>query len=351
MKKDKVFYQSKFEHYRVMNMWIVIASCISSLFYVISDWHLFGEINMVTVPARTAILIPFAVFMIVNAKVKDYRAIVPLSYLIAHGIMWCTIWACAYLPDLTFASDGFIIIMAIFIFFGFAAPGKWSVIFTGLIFLDIGVANTFLHYPELLMMLILGIPFYAGICLVVWAMEKSYVYQYVAQRMLEESAYHDQLTGLFNRNIIDTLMDENKSLQCFGGEDISVLLFDIDLFKRVNDTYGHESGDVVLKEVVDIVSAHLEYPNYMLRWGGEEFLVILRSDLAGAEKQAEKIRQAIEKETGKICPVTISIGVTGYHGGDYNASVRMADEALYEAKESGRNRVKIYNSNDPTPEY
>ncbi|MBS4816734.1 hypothetical protein [Jutongia sp.] len=160
---------------------------------------------------------------------KDYRVIVPLSYLIAHSIMWCTIWACAYLPDLTFASDGFIIIMAIFIFFGFAAPGKWSVIFTGLIFLDIGVANTFLHYPELLMMLILGIPFYGGICLVVWAMERSYVYQYVAQRMLEESAYHDQLTGLFNRNIIDTLMDENKSLQCFGGEDISVLLFDIDL--------------------------------------------------------------------------------------------------------------------------
>lgn len=229
MNKDKVFYQSKFEHYRVMNMWIVIASCISSLFYVISDWYLFGEINMVTVPARTAILIPFAVFMIVNAKVKDYRVIVPLSYLIAHSIMWCTIWACVYLPDLTFASDGFIIIMAIFIFFGFAAPGKWSVIFTGLIFLDIGVANIFLHYPELLMMLILGIPFYGGICLVVWAMEKSYVYQYVAQRMLEESAYHDQLTGLFNRNIIDTLMDENKSLQCFGGEDISVLLFDIDL--------------------------------------------------------------------------------------------------------------------------
>ncbi|MBS4816733.1 MAG: hypothetical protein KH026_09080 [Clostridium sp.] len=67
MKKDKVFYQSKFEHYRVMNMWIVIASCILSLFYMISDWYLFGEINMVTVPARTAILIPFVVFMIVNA--------------------------------------------------------------------------------------------------------------------------------------------------------------------------------------------------------------------------------------------------------------------------------------------
>lgn len=261
MKKDRVFYQSKFEHYRVMNMWVVIASCISSLFYVISDWYLFGEINMVTVPARMAILIPFAIFMIVNAKVKDYRVIMPLSYLIAHSIMWCTIWACVYLPDLTFASDGFIIIMAIFIFFGFAAPGKWSMLLTGLIFADIGIANTFLHYPELPMMLILGIPFYGGICLVVWAMEQSYVYQYVAQRMLEESAFHDQLTGLFNRNIIDTLVDENRSFQCFEGEDISVLLFDIDFFKKVNDTYGHEGGDVVLKEVVDIISAHLKYPN------------------------------------------------------------------------------------------
>ena len=342
MKKDRVFYQSKFEHYRVMNMWVVIASCISSLFYVISDWYLFGEINMVTVPARMAILIPFAIFMIVNAKVKDYRVIMPLSYLIAHSIMWCTIWACVYLPDLTFASDGFIIIMAIFIFFGFAAPGKWSMLLTGLIFADIGIANTFLHYPELPMMLILGIPFYGGICLVVWAMEQSYVYQYVAQRMLEESAFHDQLTGLFNRNIIDTLVDENRSFQCFEGEDISVLLFDIDFFKKVNDTYGHEGGDVVLKEVVDIISAHLKYPNYMLRWGGEEFLLIIQGTLEMAEMQAETIRQAIERETGKICPVTISVGVTVYDGGDYNTSVRQADEALYEAKESGRNKVNVY---------
>ena len=341
MKKDNVFYQSKFEHYRVMNMWVVIASCISSLFYVISDWYLFGEINTTTVPARMAILIPFVLFMIVNAKVRDYRVIVPLSYLIAHSIMWFTIWACVYLPDLTFASDGFIIIMSIFIFFGFAAPGKWSIVFTGLIFADIGIANTFLHYPELMMMLILGIPFYGGICLVVWAMEQSYVYQYVAQRMLEESAFHDQLTGLFNRNIIDTLVDERRSFQCFDGAETSVLIFDIDFFKKVNDTYGHEGGDVVLKEVVDIISAHLQYPNYMLRWGGEEFLVIMQGSLETARQQAEEIRMAIEQESGKVCPVTISIGVTKDQGGDYNTSVRLADEALYRAKESGRNRVCI----------
>ena len=97
--------------------------------------------------------------------------------------------------------------------------------------------------------------------------------KYVAQRMLEESAFHDQLTGLFNRNIIDTLVDENKNFQCFDENNISVLLFDIDFFKKVNDTYGHD-------------------------------------------------------------------------GGDYNTSVRQADEALYEAKESGRNKVNIYRGGD-----
>lgn len=80
----------------------------------------------------------------------------------------------------------------------------------------------------------------------------------------------------------------------------------------------------------------------MLRWGGEEFLVIMQSSLEVAKKQAEMLRLAIERETGKICPVTISIGVTVYDGGDYNTSVRQADEALYEAKESGRNKVNIY---------
>ena len=79
MKKDRTFYQAKFDYYRNINKWLVIVISISSLFYMVSDWYLFGQINLITVPARMAILIPFAVFMAVNAKVSDYRVIVPLS--------------------------------------------------------------------------------------------------------------------------------------------------------------------------------------------------------------------------------------------------------------------------------
>lgn len=345
MKKDRTFYQAKFEYYRNINKWLVIVISISSLFYTISDWYLFGQINLITVPARTAILIPFAVFMAVNAKVNDYRIIVPLSYLVGHSVMWCTIGACIFLPDLTFASDGFIIIMAIFILLGFAAPYKWSIVLTGLIFADIAVANTFLHYPEFAMMLILGIPFYVGICVIDWAIERTYLSQYEAKKQLEENAYHDQLTGIYNRNIMDSIIDEKKCFRCFGGKNLCVQLMDIDLFKHVNDTYGHEGGDVVLKEIVKLaVSQTTDVPNYMIRWGGEEFLLITQESPAMAVNRAEKIRRIIETQARSVCPVTVSIGVTIYEGGDYNHAVQKADQALYIAKNSGRNQVYVEES-------
>lgn len=345
MKKDRTFYQAKFEYYRNINMWLVIVISISSLFYTISDWYLFGQINLITVPARTAILIPFAIFMIVNAKDNDYRIIVPISYLVGHSVMWCTIGACVYLPDLTFASDGFIIIMAAFILLGFAAPCKWGIVLTGLIFVDIAVANTFLHYPEFAMMLILGIPFYVGICMIDYAIEQTYLAQYEAKRQLEENAYHDQLTGIYNRNIMDSIIDEKKCFRCFGGKNLCVQLMDIDLFKHVNDTYGHEGGDVVLKEIVKLaVSQTMDVPNYMIRWGGEEFLLITQESPVMAVNRAEKIRRTIETQARSVCPVTVSIGVTLYEGGDYNHAVQKADQALYIAKNSGRNQVYVEES-------
>lgn len=341
VKKDKTFFQSKFEQYRVINMWVVVACCLSSVTYIFSDWYIFKEINTKTLVARTFILLPFLLFLIVNHKVRDYRIIVPFSYAIGHCIMWCTIWACTSLPDLSYASDGFIIIMAIFIFFGFAAPWKWGIWLTGLIFADILVANTFLNYPEFGMMLLLGVPFYFGICLVGLAVEHSYFLQYEATKMLEENAFHDQLTGIYNRNIMDTIIGSDKEFTCFEHQPVSILLFDIDFFKKVNDTYGHEGGDIVLKEVVNLAKDCVTVPHYMIRWGGEEFLFVMQQDFEHACQDAERIRDRIEHHAQSVCPVTVSIGLTVYNGGDYNICVKRADEALYKAKKEGRNCVRV----------
>lgn len=342
MKKDNVFYQSKFEYYRTINLAVVIICSLSSLSYLISDWYIFGRIDLSTVAPRSIVFIPMVLFLIVNHLVRDYRVIVPLSYLVAHGIMWSTIGACYYLPDLSFASDGFIIIMAIFIFFGFAAPWKWSVFFTGLLFVDIWIADSFLHYPDFAMMIVLGVPFYFAIGLMDWIVEHSYVGKYETNLILSESALHDQLTGCYNRNILEKLVNtENDSFTCFEGRPVSVMIFDIDFFKKVNDTYGHVGGDVVLKEVVSIAKEQLDIENYMLRWGGEEFLIIVPEDLEHAKARAEEIRLAIARKSYKICKVTVSVGVTLYKEEDYKVAVQRADSALYRAKNLGRNRVEV----------
>ena len=340
IKKDNAFYQAKFEYYRTMNTWIVIAISISSLFYVISDWYLFGEMDMCTLPARLFILIPFVVFLHVNKYVKDYRIIVPFSYLLGHMTMWDTIWACTFLPDLSYASDGFIIICAVFIVLGIAGPVWLSILLHGLLFVDILIANTFLHYPDFKMMLILGIPFFCGISLFIWALEKTFVDQYIIKNKLEQSVVKDQLTGAYNRKIIDSLVNKDMSFMDFYGDNLSIMLLDIDFFKKVNDTYGHDKGDIVLKEVVNVIKSNLRSPDYLIRWGGEEFIVLMSASYDITRNRAEQIRAAIENNKSEICPVTVSIGVTKYDGGNYNDSIKRVDEALYRAKANGRNRVE-----------
>lgn len=161
-------------------------------------------------------------------------------------------------------------------------------------------------------------------------------------RELEKRANHDQLTGLLNRGCIEErLSSEIKRSNRYENE-LSVILFDIDHFKQINDQFGHDVGDEVLKQVARRAEASIRAVDLIGRWGGEEFLVILvETDLASAKHVAENIRRLIESdvyETNK--PVTISAGVACYLRGDSSGSlVKRADIALYKAKEQGRNQV------------
>ena len=121
-------------------------------------------------------------------------------------------------------------------------------------------------------------------------------------------------------------------------------MFDIDYFKKLNDTYGHNAGDYVLKTLTQIVENTFRKIDYIIRWGGEEFLVIaLDTDLGGAEVMAEKIRKAIENYNfDKVGRVTASFGVTQFKQDDTEDSfMKRADDALYQAKGKGRNRVEV----------
>jgi diguanylate cyclase (GGDEF)-like protein len=121
-------------------------------------------------------------------------------------------------------------------------------------------------------------------------------------------------------------------------------MLDIDHFKRVNDTYGHDTGDYVLRRITELIKENVRITDTLARYGGEEFVVILpETDVRGASRLIERMRKTIEKTSlDGVGIITISAGISGYTRGDNCKSmITRADKALYLAKEEGRNRVRI----------
>ncbi|RLA72640.1 MAG: sensor domain-containing diguanylate cyclase [Epsilonproteobacteria bacterium] len=154
----------------------------------------------------------------------------------------------------------------------------------------------------------------------------------------------DDLTKIYNRYYGNEMLDIEVDRANRYGSGFAVLMFDIDHFKLVNDTYGHDVGDYVLKKLSKIISMHMRKSDTFIRWGGEEFLIIsAHLDKNEAMKFAQKLRVAIESyEFNSDFGITISIGVTTSKVGDAKREIlKRADDALYRAKEDGRNCVKF----------
>lgn len=155
-----------------------------------------------------------------------------------------------------------------------------------------------------------------------------------------DSSLHDPLTGLANRRFLHIQFDKCIELAKRNDRMFSVIMADIDHFKRYNDTYGHIKGDKALARVAGVISKAARKADYIFRYGGEEFFVILLdTDSAMAGVVAERIRKTVEAEAG----VTISLGVASYKKNmeTMEAVTNVADAALYQAKQKGRNRVEI----------
>ncbi|WP_022961086.1 sensor domain-containing diguanylate cyclase [Halopseudomonas pelagia] len=163
------------------------------------------------------------------------------------------------------------------------------------------------------------------------------------QQEIHKLATTDTLTGIASRGEFSRILSEEIDRATRYGRPLALIMYDIDHFKRVNDTFGHHAGDEVLKTVVDLVNEHLRRVDTHGRWGGEEFMVLLpETSLAAALVIAERLCQAIGGQGfDPVGSVTASFGVTllGQEDG-FDVLVKRADEALYRAKNGGRNRVE-----------
>lgn len=161
--------------------------------------------------------------------------------------------------------------------------------------------------------------------------------------LLEYQASHDKLTGLYNRNKFDEIFGKELRRSQRYEYDLSLIIFDIDDFKKVNDKFGHQIGDEVLIEISKIVLLNVREHDLVVRWGGEEFLVLLpNTKLEGAVSVAQKIKEVIYSTqlSSKKLNITSSFGVSTLRKDDLEKDIiARADKALYDAKETGKNKV------------
>lgn len=171
--------------------------------------------------------------------------------------------------------------------------------------------------------------------------------------LLDRLARTDALTGLSNRrSVMEALAREQRRVER-GAPPFSVVLVDVDHFKQVNDRFGHDSGDAVLKQVAGSLRAAARDVDDAARWGGEEFLVLLPATapdeaVAAAERMRVRVRELSIEANGQPLQVTASFGVSSLQAGEpFDACIRRADEALYKAKRDGRDRVVALATPEP----
>jgi diguanylate cyclase (GGDEF)-like protein len=167
---------------------------------------------------------------------------------------------------------------------------------------------------------------------------------------IKNIAIYDTLTGLYNRRYFEErlVLDAQKSF--YGGTPLSLVMADIDHFKKVNDTFGHTEGDRVLFEIANLLKASVRKKDTVARYGGEEFILILpETGLGEASMIAERIRKLVESTLFEIANarinLTVSMGISNFPSHRAKSKeelVKMADQALYDAKRGGRNKVCIF---------
>lgn len=176
----------------------------------------------------------------------------------------------------------------------------------------------------------------------------------LANMELEKLATTDGLTGLFNHRYFYNRLEEEYNIALRYNVPLSCIMLDIDFFKKINDTYGHRKGDIILKEMAKVILMTIRKTDVAARYGGEEFVILLpHTEEKGAMFQAERIRRSVKNSTYSALPakefLTISLGITTCNQESITRAedlVRFADEALYEAKKRGRNQSVMWGDFD-----
>ena len=339
--------ESKFRTYGKLSLYSAIVTIfVTATFYVI-DCIYVKDIYSPSLPFRCGLIAAALVMYAIYSKSDNYVVKRLLLALIPHMT-----FLCCFLSHLVTKNSGTISLSLMMLLFGLFAsnfPLRLRDMVTSTITFgaEITLALVFLTPDHLLESVIFLYTSLIITAILSFSVDKNYQMQYEAEKQLRNLSVTDALTGCYNRKkATDLLISGTNRIK--GRLPMSMLMLDIDHFKNVNDTYGHEMGDEVLKFIATTTRDCIRNEDYLFRWGGEEFVIVLiNTKLKGAGKVAERIRRAIATENKNSVnhdiPITVSIGVAEYDGESFDLSLKKADELMYKAKTTGRNKVVMEN--------
>jgi len=334
------FYEYKCNYYQFFVKICLTGGCLAAIMYIISDRMLNGSFLPTLIP-RFSLIIPCLLFWIVEDKVKNWRIQIILDYMLAHMIVLSTIWSVIHLEIKDHFSEGTITMHLIFL--TLCLGGYWRACLCSYIvfYLELFISNHFIHYPNFDLIIALNIPCTFAIIFAQFMLSLAVLDQYMMTQKLAILSVTDDLTQVGNRTKLEEIINEkNVAIQMPA----SLVMLDIDYFKNVNDTYGHPMGDKVLAYLGKFLTQSVRREDFVIRYGGEEFLIILPNcPVDDCYRIMDSIREKISTAKDRPVEFNISAGISEYEG-DFEKSLRNADSALYTSKERGRNQVTLYSS-------
>jgi len=276
------------------------------------------------------------IFLFINVFFYNFKANIDYFEILANSILLCTTFYLIYITQKNSTNkSGFYYYTSI----GFAF------LFFGLFILTL---NNIFEYEASIVKISTRLLFVFGYSLLAIGVTKWVKYNELRHDELSLQANTDELTGILNRRSFTAFLNFELKKSKKNSDPFSLIIIDIDFFKRVNDNHGHLVGDEVLKNLAFLMNKSFRSGDKICRWGGEEFAILLPStSLKNANKVAEKIRNIVENQTftyeKTIINYTISLGVSESltTDNDIDAIISRADEALYKAKNNNRNCVQL----------
>lgn len=339
-KDRKDFLNYKCSYYQFFIRIALVVTCFAEVGFLISDIYLNdGEVLPTLIP-RVSVLLPLLFYMFLEPRARGYRWKTFLNYALGECNVLATIWAVFHLKVKTHFAEGSFCMNLIFLVVGIGSSTLMCVCNYLVFFAEILVTNLFVHYESMSILMSLNIPAAVAVIFAQIMLTYASFDAWQMDRRLRHLVDTDPMTHAGNRSLLEQIVQDNQLVHVTGP--VSLIMLDVDHFKKINDTGGHATGDQVLIFLAQKLGENTRSRDQVIRYGGDEFLIILHNCTPeGCLQYMKRVRQSIQNDHQAPAHFTISCGICTYDG-DFQRSLKCADSALYEVKKSGRNGQMVW---------